>query len=338
DNDGVLDRLKFSSKREIHQVYGKSIPDTLITNDIQNSEAYNTLISLSTGLIPPKIERGKGAEGSNATITPKKATKASKKKKTKKIESSDKESEEKQEGMIRRKPKGVIIQDSLQVSKKKSTNPSQKLKLKGIELLSDATQLEIDTQKAIKASKRKRRFKHQSGGSSEGDGIKPEVPDEPTGKSAVLDEGAGTSPEVPDETKDKKKPEDIPWVSTDEDKSDDDDDEDDESIDIEMTDDEKTDTDVEDQVKGVAEMTIVEEAEEENVEKVEELKADEEKQGDGQVGDEQVGVPLSTTHKEKPNLLQSTSSHSVSSNFGNQFLNNSPNVSLIGTIQENAKA
>ncbi|GKB13809.1 hypothetical protein Tco_0847732 [Tanacetum coccineum] len=38
-----------------------------------------------------------------------------------------------------------------------------------------------------------------------------------------------------------------------------------------------------------------------------------------------------------PSLLQSTSSHSVSSNFGNQFIN-SPNVSLIGTIPENAKA
>ncbi|GJY55409.1 hypothetical protein Tco_0454524 [Tanacetum coccineum] len=300
----------------------RKIFNTKLTTGSQRSEdvrscpilAYNTLISLSTSLIPPKIERGKGVEGSNATITPKKTTEASKKKKAKKIESSDKESEKQQEGMIRRK-------------------------LKGIELLSDATQLEIDTQKAIKASKCERRSKHQSGGSSEGAGIKPKVPDEPTGKSTVLDEGAGTSPEVPDETKDKskaqddledwgstddetflfddkeEKPEDIPWVSTDEDKSDDDDDEDDESIDIEMTDDEKTDTDVEDQVKGVAEMTIVEEAEEENVEKVEELKADEEQQGDDQVRDEQVGVPLSTTHKEKPNLLQSTSGHSVSSNF-----------------------
>ncbi|GKG58511.1 hypothetical protein Tco_0592290, partial [Tanacetum coccineum] len=79
----------------------------------------------------------------------------------------------------------------------------------------------------------------------------------------------------------------------------------------------------------------------ENVEKVEEqkaneeLKPDEEQQEDDQAEDEQVGVPVLTTHKEKPNLLQSTSSHSVSSKFGDQFLN-SPNVSLIGTIQENA--
>ncbi|GJZ00381.1 hypothetical protein Tco_0517810 [Tanacetum coccineum] len=74
----------------------------------------------------------------------------------------------------------------------------------------------------------------------------------------------------------------------------------------------------------------------ENVENVEEQKADEEQKGDDQTEDDQVGV--SVTNKEKPDLPQSNSSHSISSNYGNQFLNISPNVSLIGTIQENAKA
>ncbi|GJV18860.1 hypothetical protein Tco_1367880 [Tanacetum coccineum] len=236
DKDGVLDRLKFISKGEIHQVYGKSIPDTLITDNIQNSEAYKTFIGLSTCLIPPKIGRGKGTQGSKATVTPKKATAVSKKKKAKKIESSDEESEEQEE--------------------------------------------------------------------SEGAGITPEVPDELTGKFIVSDEGVGTSPEVPDETKDKSEaqddlddwssiddetflfdvkeenPEDILWVSIDEDESDDDDEEDDESIDTESTDDEKSDTNVEDQVKGVAKINIDEEAEEEKAEKVEEQKADEELKAD----------------------------------------------------------
>ncbi|GJX86334.1 hypothetical protein Tco_0337108 [Tanacetum coccineum] len=283
DKDGVLDRLKFISKEEIHQVYGKSILNTLITDEIQNSEAYKTFIGLSAGLIPLKIGKGTGAHGSNATVTPKKAIEASKKKNAKKIES---------------------------ISKKKSTDPSQKLKLKGIELLSDAAQLEIDTHRAIKANKRESIFQHKSGGSSEGASLGPEVLDEPKGKSAISNKGVGTSPEVPDETKYKheaqddlddwgstddetflfddkeENPEDISWVSTNEDEYDDKEKEDDESIDIEMTDDEKTDIDVEDQVKGVAEMNIVEEAEEENAEKVkeqkayEELKANEEQQGD----------------------------------------------------------
>ncbi|GJX88746.1 hypothetical protein Tco_0340760 [Tanacetum coccineum] len=256
DDDGVLDRLKFINKEEEYQVYGKPIPSTLVTNDIQNSESYKTFVGISTGLIPPKKGRGKGAQGTKATVIPKKATSASKKKKKKKKvsirdESSDEESEEQEERI---------------------------------------------------ASKRESRFQHQSGGSSEGVGLRPEVLDEPTGDSADSDEGA------------EEKPEDIPWVSTDDDESENDNEEDD--------------------VKGVAEMNIAEVAEEENTERVEEqkddeeLKADEEKKGDDQAGDKQVVVPVSTTQKETPNMLQSTSSHSVSSNYGNQFIN-SPNASLI---------
>ncbi|GJU21670.1 hypothetical protein Tco_1155012 [Tanacetum coccineum] len=318
DDDGVLDRLKFINKGEEHQVYGKLIPNTLVTDDMKKSEAYKTFISISKILIPPKKGRGKGTQGTKATVILKKANTASKKKRAKKIESSDEESDEQEERLIRRNPRGVIIQDTLQVTKKKSIDQTQKLK--GIELLSDAAQLEIDTQKAIKASKHESRFQHQSGGSSEGAGLRPEVPDEPTRDSADSDEGAGTSPEVLDEIKYISKAqydlEDwgstddetflfdykvenlkyIPWVSNNDDESEIDDEEDDASIDIEKTDDERTDTDVEDQDD-------------------EELKADEEQKGDDQAGDEQVVVHVSTTQKETPNLLQSTSSHSVSSNF-----------------------
>ncbi|GJX74308.1 hypothetical protein Tco_0312903 [Tanacetum coccineum] len=70
----------------------------------------------------------------------------------------------------------------------------------------------------------------------------------------------------------------------------------------------------------------------------EEQKEDEEKKEDDQAEDDQVWVPVLVTNKENPDLLHSTSSQSISSNFGNQFLNNSFNVSLIGTIQENAEA
>ncbi|GJQ98929.1 hypothetical protein Tco_0521914 [Tanacetum coccineum] len=63
EDDGVLGRLKFISKGEEHQVYGKPIPDILVTDDIQNSKAYKTFIALSTGLIPPKKGRGKRAKG-----------------------------------------------------------------------------------------------------------------------------------------------------------------------------------------------------------------------------------------------------------------------------------
>nr|GEU37812.1 reverse transcriptase domain-containing protein [Tanacetum cinerariifolium] len=103
DNDGVLNRLKFVSKGEIHQVYRKSIPDTLITDDI-----HKKFISLSTCLIPPKIGRGKGAQGSKATIIPKKE-------RAKKIEYSEEESGKQEERLIRKnlevpnKPPGKSI-------------------------------------------------------------------------------------------------------------------------------------------------------------------------------------------------------------------------------------
>ncbi|GJS38944.1 hypothetical protein Tco_0563987 [Tanacetum coccineum] len=82
-----------------------------------------------------------------------------------------------------------------------------------------------------------------------------------------------------------------------------------------------TDTDDEDTVMVKAKTVVEQKADEEH-------EADEEQKGDEHARDEQVVVHVSTTQKGKPNLLQSTSSHSVSSNFGNQFIN-SPNASLI---------
>ncbi|GJU53376.1 retrovirus-related pol polyprotein from transposon TNT 1-94 [Tanacetum coccineum] len=69
----------------------------------------------------------------------------------------------------------------------------------------EAAQFEIDTQKAMKASKRTSRFQHQIGGLSKGAGLRPKGPDEPLDKSANSDEGASTSTKVPDESKDKSK-------------------------------------------------------------------------------------------------------------------------------------
>ncbi|GJX71107.1 hypothetical protein Tco_0308278 [Tanacetum coccineum] len=298
EDDGVLGRVKFISKGEEHQVYGKPILNILVIDNIQNSKAYKTFIALSTCLITPKKGRGKRAQGTKATVIPKKETVASKKK-----------------------------------SQRRKSQVSQKLK--AIELLSDASQLEIDTQKAIKANRRKRRFQHQSGGSSKGAGITPEVPDEPTRKSAILDEGFDDWGSTDDETllydDNDEQAEEILWVSTD------DDEEDDESIDIENTNDERTKSDNDDhEMTDVG--TLVEEnadkEHEDNAEKVEEQKVDEEQHGDDQAENEQVRVPVLMTNKEKPNLLQSTSSHSIASNCGNKFLNNSPNMSLVEQFHE----
>ncbi|GJR13249.1 hypothetical protein Tco_0795901 [Tanacetum coccineum] len=175
-----------------------------------------------------------------------------------------------------------------------------------------AAQFEIDTQKAMKAN------------SDEGAGTSPEVLDESKEKSEArydLKYWGSTNGEtfLFDDKNEKIK--DIPWKSTNDDESEDDDkvdeSDDDKSIDIEKTDDEWTDTEI-------------------GYKDDEELKDDEEQKGDDQARDEQLVVPISTTLKETHSLLQSTSSHFVSSNFGNQFIN-SPNASLIGTILEKAE-
>ncbi|GJU28741.1 hypothetical protein Tco_1167362 [Tanacetum coccineum] len=125
----------------------------------------------------------------------------------------------------------------------------------------------------IKASRRESRFQHQTGGSSEGVGLRQEVPKELTGKSADLDEGAD------------EKPEDIPWQSTNDEESENYDEEDesdeDKSIGTEKSDAERTDTDDEDTVMGKAEKIVEQKADEEH-------EADEEQKGDEHVGDEQV--------------------------------------------------
>ncbi|GJV25944.1 hypothetical protein Tco_1378639 [Tanacetum coccineum] len=90
---------------------------------------------------------------------------------------------------------------------------------------------------------------------------------------------------------------------------------DDKSIDIQETDDERTDSKNNDVEMEDATKTNTDKAEEEeNVEKVEEEKKEKELKGDD---NKQEVDPISVTHKDKPDLLISTFSHLVSSNFGN---------------------
>ncbi|GJS49224.1 hypothetical protein Tco_0599345 [Tanacetum coccineum] len=192
----------------------------MLNNDIRNSKAYQTYLAISTSIVPPK----KARKGTKTTVVLKKKGSITAEKLT-----SDEGSDDEQEGwLIRRMSTGVVIRDTPNVSKKKTLDETQKLK--GIKLLSDVTQLALDTHKAIKASKRNIRTQQQFGGSSEGAGITPEVPDELKGKSIVSSEGAGITPEVLDETKGKTATQvddddwgKIEWILTDDEKKTDDD-------------------------------------------------------------------------------------------------------------------
>nr|GEU34428.1 hypothetical protein [Tanacetum cinerariifolium] len=71
--------------------------------------------------------------------------------------------------ILDRRQTGVTIRDTPSVIKKKT--PEWSLKLKGMEMLSDAAMLETNTRKEMKTSLRDLRSQHHTGGSSEGAGI-----------------------------------------------------------------------------------------------------------------------------------------------------------------------
>ncbi|GJW99727.1 hypothetical protein Tco_0183641 [Tanacetum coccineum] len=116
----------------------------------------------------------------------------------------------------------------------------------------------------------------------------------------------------------------VSWLYSDDeakgkDDDDDEDDDDDQSINIEETDDDQTKSDVEDQV--------IKDAEKNDAEKVvEEKDTNEVPAKDEHAKDDQVEVLVSKTHKEKPKLLVSTSSHSVSYNYDVQIQQEIPSV------------
>ncbi|GJU45411.1 hypothetical protein Tco_1202677 [Tanacetum coccineum] len=329
-------------------IINKCLSDALITDDIKKSKAYKMFFKYSTGLIPPKKSRAKVTQATKKPAAPKKATVSPKKKITK---------------------RKLVLKDKTDDEEDLEHRPLS------IEILCDVAQLEIDTLKAQKGSRHESRLQHHAGGSSEGTGSKPGVLDELTGKSTISEEGAGIQLEVPDETKNLSESHDDSdkWGSTDEEvylvvpqdenpksppsdlsnnddlneyeddddervETDDDDErvetdddrddkeeENDRSTDIEETDAERTESGDEHQGKGDADMNIEQEVEKEM--------SDEKPIGDEQATE---GRP-NNENKDKFEFLQPTSSQSLSSGFANQFLLNSLNASLLGTIPKPAE-
>ncbi|GKE00662.1 hypothetical protein Tco_1388645, partial [Tanacetum coccineum] len=148
--------LKFINKGGIYQVYGKSILDVLLTEEMKDSNAYKMFFGYSSGLIPPKKGRGRGSQKGKSTATPKELSKQRKQPSKKKQVLHDESPESKRELKNRqvsrkiRTPRVVVIKEPPSVLIKKPKESSGKLK--GIEILSKVAQLELATQKAIKES------------------------------------------------------------------------------------------------------------------------------------------------------------------------------------------
>ncbi|GJU20330.1 hypothetical protein Tco_1153672 [Tanacetum coccineum] len=302
-DDGVLNRLKFVKTGEDFQEYGRAIPDTMLTDNIKESEAYKDFIGYSTGSIPPKKTRGKGSKGKNQAVTPKK--KGSITAADNKL-ASEEESDE-SDGEPASRPTGNTMQ-AIKASRKVNKNqPYTRDSSEGVGITPDVP----DESAGIFTT------------SSEGTSITPGVPDEVKGSVAAKTDiaiywGSENKSDQSDETQVNE--EEIEWVSIDEEEEqqDDHDDDDDRSIDIEETDDdEKTDDEKDDD-----EMTDAAKA---DAEKIEEVKGDNKQAGikvsnvdqtkDTSAQDNQATVLVSVKLKEMPELPPTISSLSVSSGF-----------------------
>ncbi|GJV98023.1 hypothetical protein Tco_1549600 [Tanacetum coccineum] len=207
----------------------------------------------------------------------------------------------------RRKETGVIFRDTPIVSTKKT--PPQSLKLKGMEMLSDAAMLADDTRKAIKASKHDLRSQHQSSGSSEGayedygfeeDEVvlisKDERTDFDDDKSIDLNK-----------TYDEEETQRDDFVHT--------------SNDYVPTNDETHDVDDKEYIRINEELYDDVNVEMKDVEPADEGKGDEEMTDVEKDEVHATTIVAPATQKEKNDVPPSSSSRSVSSNYGSIFLN-----------------
>ncbi|GJV63627.1 hypothetical protein Tco_1474455 [Tanacetum coccineum] len=275
NDDSVLGSLKFVSKTKESQVYGVTIPEVMTNQKTRNSTAYKTYLAFSTGATTPKkAKKFKYPCGS----TPKKQSSATFEEPAKKP-------------ATRRQPTGVQIRDTPGVFVSKKKTPTQAERNKGTDLLYEAALLEeAQMKKAIKRSKQET-YLHQAGGSCDGAGFQPEVPDEPKGKSINTHEGTSLKPEVLDVSKaDSSDSEYESWGVSDDD--------DDDQQDYLHTDDETNDVDDEEYIRINEEMYDDLNVELKDAELDDEEKGDAEMEDVAHVNDEETQEQIVVVHKE----------------------------------------
>ncbi|GJW39220.1 integrase, catalytic region, zinc finger, CCHC-type containing protein [Tanacetum coccineum] len=227
-DDSTVSRLKFVRIGEDVQQYGLAIPATMLNNDIIQSKSYKMFILYSTGQIPTKKSRGKGSQGekitdtteetidvfeesdpkplvkkktSNRIVVTKKATisaddniildldlalelgksinltKAEEEAAARQVHATNARIvTESVTKPARRRQSDIAFKDTSSVSKKRTYDPSKKLK--GVQTLTLAEQEAADIMKALKESKKTGTRQPGTGTSSKGTGTKPVVSDE----------------------------------------------------------------------------------------------------------------------------------------------------------------
>ncbi|GJU93693.1 retrovirus-related pol polyprotein from transposon TNT 1-94 [Tanacetum coccineum] len=222
---------------------------------------------------------------------------------------------------------GVVIQDTL--SGPKSKPASSKLKLKGDQSLTLKEQEAADVMQALKESKKTSWRQPSTRGLTERTGRIPGVLDESTVVSATSSEG--TESEYLEE--DQGDDEEVNWIDSDEDEEKKDDSNDDKSINLEITNDEETDDEV---LQGKEQVNDDEDEEMLNAE------VEDYGKGDAKISDvakaDAEKTKEANDESKKAELPPTSSSLSVSSGFGDQFLKLSSDTSLIGTVKDTTDA
>ncbi|GJX21835.1 hypothetical protein Tco_0226280 [Tanacetum coccineum] len=310
-DDGIVSRLKFIRIGEDYQEYGLPIPDVMLTDAIKHSKSYQMFIKYSTNQIPTKKSRGKAKKKTASRRFKKKVTPSA----NDNIISDDPDAAlelaksisqtEAEEAEAAKKVHAtharIMPEYFPEFAKKKSSGRSSKSVV--IQDTPSAPKSKLATSKTKLKGTR---------GSNEGTGSEPWVPDESTVGSTTPSEGTGVKPGVPDEDKDitEEKMDETDAVET---ESDEDDiykykihvrkDEDEEMKDSKIKGSDKGDEEITDAAKEVAEKTS-------------EAKDD----------------------TKKTELPPSSTSLSVSSGFGDQFLKLSSDSSLVSTVKDSADA
>ncbi|GJX58520.1 hypothetical protein Tco_0289910 [Tanacetum coccineum] len=212
--------------------------------------------------------------------------------------------------------KSIVIQDIQSAPKSKPAN--LKANLKGAPSLTPAKQEATNIMQALKESKKTSSRQPGTGGLNEGTGTILGVPNESTVVFATLSERTGTKPGVLDEDKD---------ITEEKDDKDGDADEQGDDHVSDTQDPYDEDVETESHEDDIYKYKIrMRKDEDEEAEKTSEAKEDAEKTSEAKDDAKKTEIPLSS------------SSLSVSSGFGDQFLKLSSDSSLVSTVKDSADA
>ncbi|GJT52373.1 hypothetical protein Tco_0978530 [Tanacetum coccineum] len=299
--DTTLGNLKFANKGTIDPVFGMPIPVVMLNNDIKASAEYSEYLKKAVGGSTPAVKGGKGLLSKKGVKTVTEEVYESEQMDD--LGDSEETEEEEVVSLVRQRSNGVVIG-----------------KLKGLEILTAATQLKLDMKKAQKASKDDFYIQQRSKGSGEGSGITPAVPSDLVHKSS--NEGAGVIPEVPYESNSSSSSSSSDSEVAVEDISSDEDEATKKANNAKTADAEK---DTEDQVA---------------IEQVAERQAEGEEHSTDQGGNEpasnaQAGVQTAERQPQEPEATLISSSQTLSSTkFTNRFINEHAKVNLSDILKD----